>query len=195
MRIYLIALILLGLASCDQLKVPDQNVSYYYNIDSLVNYQKKVLSDKKASLEKWAYVDNDTSSSTYTPDTTQWRDELSFFNKMNINKPVLQGVYQKKVSKDENSNLTVTSYIPDQPQDVEIKYLKLYYYKSLNDLKKVEAEFEEKNPIYSSIRQFTLNFDKNSDELLLTKFEVKGGQKMILKDSIQFKIEATVQYP
>jgi len=195
MKNLLIIFSLLAVISCSKVDGPEQQVVYYYNIDSLVNHHKVILYEQDASIEKSAYVDEDSSKNTYTPDSAGWNNELSFFNKMNINKPVLQGVYKKKIGKDENSNLTVTSYIPENGEDVEVKYLKLYYFKNLKNLKKIESEFQEKNPIYTSIRNFVMHFDEFENQLKLTNFEVEGGQKMILKDTIQFKINAQIKYP
>jgi len=195
MRLVLIFTACLGMLSCSQMKGSGEKAIYYFNIDSLVNHQKRILFEQKATIAKSAYVDGDTAQNTYIPDSAGWNNELSFFNKMDINKPVLQGVYKKKITNDQNSNLTITAFTPERENEVEVKYLKLYYYNNLKNLKKVESLFQEKNPIYTSTRNFIMHFDDIEGKLKLTQFEVEGGQKMILKDSVQFKIRADIQYP
>lgn len=190
LNIILIAIIL---SSC--LKQSENMVVNYFNLDSMLVAQKDYLLQNKMRLDKWAFVDTDTAQNTYTPDSLGWKDELAFFNKMNINKPVLQGVYKESVENDINSNLKVKSFIPQQGADVEVQYLKLYYLKELNDLKKIEALYLENNPIYKSQRKFTLLFEEKSGQAVIDRFFVEGSQKMILKDSVKFKIEGNIINP
>ncbi len=186
-------LIAILLSSC--LKQPENVAINYFNLDSLLVEQKAHFMLNNMQLEKWAFVDEDTSQNTYTPDSLGWKDELAFFNKMNINKPVLQGVYKESVENDVNSNLKVKSFIPQHGADVEVQYLKLYYLNELSNLKKIEALYLENNPIYKSERKFTLLFEEKSGSSLIDRFFVEGSQKMILKDSVKFKIEGHIINP
>lgn len=167
---------------------PEDQVVYYYNLDSLLLAQKEILFEKKPTLEKWAYVDGDTSESTYEPDTTEWKNELAFFSKMNINKPVLQDVYEINERKDDHSNLTIREYKAPESKDVEVEYFRVYYLNDILQLKKIEALYTEDNPIYKSRRNFKLEFTDTKEGARLNSFSVEGSQKMILKDSVKFKV-------
>ncbi len=185
--------IAVGLSGC--LDKPEKQAVYYFNLDSMLIAQKAYLQGNSMQLDKWAYVDADTSQNTYKPDSLGWKDELAFFNKMNINKPVLQGVYNVEVTEDVHSNLLIKSFIPAEGSDVEVQYLKLYYLDNISQLKKMEALYQENNPIYKSQRKFTLFFEDKSGVAYLDKFLVEGSQKMILKDSVKFKIEGNILKP
>jgi len=187
------AFLLILLSSCSQFNGDKQDAVYYYNLDSLLEEQKNFLFDTKPTLEKWAYVDGDTSENNYVPDTTQWKGELAFFSKMDINKPVLQDAYDVKDTNDSKSNLTVRQFMPKNPASVDVQYLKVYYLDNLSNLKKVEAYYKEANPIYKSGRHFLMEFDKIEGKIALQQFTVTGGQKMILKDSVTFKVKGKIK--
>jgi len=190
-----ISTILIGILLSSCLKQSENAAVNYFNLDSMLVAQKTHLLENNMQLDKWAFVDEDTAQNTYTPDSIGWKDELAFFNKMNINKPVLQGVYTESVENDANSNLKVKSFIPAPGADVEVQYLKLYYLNELSNLKKMEALYRENNPIYKSQREFTLFFEERSGAAVIDKFLVEGSQKMILKDSVKFKIEGQIINP
>jgi len=190
-KILILSVLVIGCSSDGKKK----SVSYYYNLDSLLKSQKKLIIAKKAKLEKSAFVDQDSASNTYEPDTEEWSDELTFFNKMDINKPVLQGAYESSIVSDTKSNLTIRQYIPSKPKSVEVQYFKLYYLHDISNLKKIEALYKEDNPIYKSTRHFTLLFDEIGNELMLRSFKVSGGQKMLLKDTVQFEVLGKIKLP
>lgn len=191
LKILILSALVVGCSSDGKKK----SVSYYYNLDSLLKSQKKLLFASKARLEKTAFVDNDSANNSYEPDTAQWNDELTFFDKMDINKPVLQGAYQSSITNDTKSNLTIRQFIPSKPKSVEVQYLKLYYLNDISNLKKIEALYTEDNPIYKSTRHFTLSFDEVGNELMLRSFKVSGGQKMLLKDTVQFEVLGKIKLP
>lgn len=185
------------LLSCSKLKIEEPEVPavYYYNFDSLLKAQTEALVTQKASISKKAWVDNDSSAYMYRPDSGQWADELNILSKIDINKPVLRDAYTTKIEDDPNSNLRVKSFSAKKPQDVEVKYFKLYYLQNIENLRRIEIYYNEKNPVYKSSRDLTLLFDHVHDKILLERFEIKGGQKMIMKDSVQFLINTGVIWP
>ncbi|MTI23133.1 hypothetical protein E1176_19040 [Fulvivirga sp. RKSG066] len=194
--IFLFSLVLVVLG-CSENSKPSKNTVYYFDIDSLLQKQHELLLTSEAKINKHAFVDGDTSTTTYLPDSANWKDELAFFKKMNINKPVLKDVYNTSVVDDTQSNLKIKQFIPEgeDTDDLEVQYLKLYYLEDLNGLKKIEAHYKEDNPIYKSSRYFTMYFDDITGKTALKKFVVKGGQKMILKDSVVFEVSGEVVLP
>ncbi|MBL3654642.1 hypothetical protein [Fulvivirga sediminis] len=170
---------------------PEKEISYYYNIDSLMAAQKHLLISKGAVIHKSAVVAGDTATSTIQPDSSVWDKEFKIFENININKPTLRGLYTEKNDQDNKSNLKVRSYTTDN-EDAEIKYLKIYYLDNLSNIKKVEAKYEEDNPIYQSARFLRLTFDDINKEAVLTKYQIIGNQKTILRDPVKIKINAKV---
>lgn len=192
MRYFLIPLIALLAFSCDMKK--DKTASYYYDTDSLMKQQKKLLWERGAYIEKKARINGDVETANVSPDSLQaWNNEFQIFDKMNINKPVLNGVYEITEYDDKTSNLTVREYTTEKDK-VEVTRLKIYYLKDINNLRFLEARYSEDNPIYKSQRDLKITFDDFTGVPLLHKYEVTGTQKMLMKDTVQFVIQAEVKF-
>ena len=168
-------------------------ISTYYNIDSLVSAQQQWLMTLEPLLNKTAHIDSDSSLSNFRPDSTQWANELDVFKKVDINKPTLDGLYTITVSDDTNSNLAVRTLSTDS-REAEVKYLKLYYLDQLEKLKKIEALYIERNPIYASRREVTLVFDEVQNKRLLKRYKISGSQKMILQDTVKFEVDGQLHF-
>ncbi|UII28152.1 hypothetical protein LVD15_06935 [Fulvivirga maritima] len=170
---------------------PEKEISYYYNIDSLMTAQKNLLIARGAVIHKSAIVAGDTATSTIEPDSAVWDKEFKIFENININKPTLRGVYTQKDYQDSKSNLKIRSYSTNN-EDVEIKYLKIYYLDDISNIKKVEAKYEEDNPVYHSARLLRFTFDDIKKEPVLTHYQIIGDQKTILRDPVKIKINSKV---
>lgn len=187
-----ILIILISLASC-QMK-PDKTVSVYFDTDSLMKQQKQLLYEKKASISKWAKVQGKSSEGNVSPDSLNaWDREFQILEKININKPALQGSYEVIVYDDPNSNLKVKEY-SGVVDDLEVPYLKLYYLNTPDDLRIIEASYVENNPIYHSTRNLKFIFNDFTGSSLLHKYSIKGTQKMIFKDSVNFEVKAEIKF-
>ncbi|UII22463.1 hypothetical protein [Fulvivirga ligni] len=181
---------ILLLAACTK---PEKDVSYYYNIDSLLSTQKALLLSKGAVIKKSAMLSGDTAQAEIHPDSALWDKEFKIFDNININKPTLQGMYDEKVYADSNSNLQVKSYTANN-DDAQVKSLKIYYLNNLNNIRKVEAEYVEDNPIYHSQRNLEFVFDDIRKEPVLREYEIYGTQKMIFKDSVNMHIKSSISF-
>lgn len=180
------------LISCNE-KV-EKSVSYYYDVDSLMVKQKQVLGEKKAAIVKWARVDSATAEATVTPDSLQaWNSNFQIFEKININKPALKGVYEVKEYDDSRSNLKIREYSSTK-EGVEVPFLKLYYLQSVENLKMIEARYIEDNPIFKSQRNLKFVFDDFTGQPLLKTFSIKGSQKMLLKDRVEFEVKGEIVF-
>lgn len=178
-------------AGCDV--KPDKKVSYYYDTDSLLLAQKKVLLQRGAAIQKKAKVGAKNEKATIEPDSvTAWEREFQIFEKININKPGLKDVYQVKEYDDIKSNLKIRAYTSSE-EDVEVPYLKIYYLNEPTNLRKIEAKYVEANPIYRSQRYLEFTFDDHTGSPLLHKYRVRGSQKMIFKDSVSFEVNGKVK--
>lgn len=167
--------------------------SEYYPLDSLISAQQEVLSKSQITLEKKAFIDTDSSTALFQPDSLQWRNELDIFKKADITNPSLRGLYSSTISDDPNSNLTILTFNADQP-NAEVKFIKLYYLDKIEELRKVEAMWEEKNPLNSSQKKITLLFEDIRDQVLLKSYEITGAQKMIMQDTVRFDVIGKIKY-
>lgn len=185
----------LTLLSCESEKQP----ATFYPVDSLVRQQVYHLTDINAALFKEALLAGETDTVTYIPgDTLDWTRELEVFSKLNeINKPVNRGRYDVTDGLlDPGSNLTVKAFISKEPlpneEPLAVVYLKVYYQGSINKPRKIEALYDEQTLLYKSARLLSMYFQQIEDETVLTSYSVKGGQKMVLGDSVAFYISGKI---
>ena len=170
-----------------------QRVITYYNIDSLVSSQQDLLVARHPLLNKKAYIDSDSSITDFKPGREQWTNELDIFKKIDINSPKLVGLYTTSTADDTHSNLKVRT-LTTNDEDAEVKYLKLYYLDRLEKLKKIEALYIERNPIYASSREVTMVFDDFEGQGILKRYQVRGMQKTVLQDTVRFEISGQLNF-
>ena len=187
-------LMILALASWSCQEVSSvATASEYYGVDSLISVQQKALYRHKATLEKKASIGKDSSSITFQPDSAQWLDELNIFKRLDITNPSLKGQYSSDTRNDPNSNLTIQTWHADAP-GAEVKLIKLYYLEKVEELRKLEATWEDRNPLNRSKKNMTLLFEDIHNEVLLTGYEIEGVQKMVLQDTVVFRVIGKVKY-
>lgn len=167
----------------------------FYDFDSLIQAQIHHLTLEKVSLHKEASINGHEEESTVTPaDTTGWSRELDIFKQLNlINKPINKDNYEVRDKlNDPNSNLLIREY--KSKKDIVLPYLRIYYQDKPENLIKVEGTYNEENALYSSSHHLTLELNKIDNKTMLTSFSIAGGQKMMMSDSVEFKITGTLLY-
>lgn len=177
-----------GMSAC----VTDRPSATLYPVDSLVSAQIHLLVRIGAALEKEALFDGEHDTVVYRPDSTAWKKELDIFLELdNINKPVNRNNYEVSDGlRDSGSNLLIKEFKSTEKQP--IVYLKVYYQGALSRPRKIDALYEEINPMFKSRRQLTMRFDQVGDETVLTAYSVQGGQRIVLSDSISYYINGKV---
>lgn len=192
MKFYLPTLFLaMTLLSCQQNETANHK---FFDMDSLVDRQLNYLKGAKASLTKSASIDNTRDQSTFTPDSTDWANELEVFRNLElINKPIYAEAYNiTDGQKDVNSNLMVRSIIAKR--EVPIKFFKIYYQDAPHKIRKIEASLSEQNALYFTTRTFSIELNDVKGQMTLDKYSIQGVQKMILRDSVRFLISSHVNY-
>ncbi len=178
------------LVSCSAEKKPQ--IAGLLNIDSILQAHIRYLIRERATIHKKAVLNGVEQLTTVTPkDSADWNEELAIFFELSaINKPSSKGTYMVDESADNKSNLTVKSFVTTE--DLPVKYLKVYYYKSISEIRKIEAQYREANALYSSTRFLIMEFENVYGKPLLTSYSITGGQKMFLDDSVEYNIAARV---
>ena len=163
-----------------------------FDVDSLLQDQIGILIHYNAVINKKAILDGVEKITSVSPhDSSDWNEELAIFFELDaMNKPSSKGEYRVENYADTKSNLSVKSFVTTE--DVPVKFLKLYYHRSLRDLRKIEAEYNEANSLYSSTRELTMEFERIFDRTMLTSYSITGGQKMFLDDSVQYTLGALI---
>jgi hypothetical protein len=182
-------LIVICLSGCESGK----QSSAFYPIDSLLTQQVEHLTSIRAALFKTATLSGKTDTIHYTPgDTLAWNKELDVFRNLDIiNKPVNKGNYRIDDGLlDPGSNLTVKAF--ESTKEAPVVYLRIYYQGSIRKPRKIEALYREKNVLYSSSRLLSLEFQQIKDNTVLTSYEIEGGQRMVMGDSVEFHIQGKV---
>lgn len=166
----------------------------FFNIDSLLDSQVSFLVKSKASITKFASVDTAEDKSTFTPDMEGWENELAVFRYLElINKPIYARAYKVEDGiKDSNSNLQVRVFTAKEK--VPIKQLKIYYQEHPARIRKIEAMINEQNSLYYTSRKFEIELEEHQNQVSMTNFKVRGVQKMILRDSVNFVISSSINY-
>lgn len=177
-------------SSCQEEKQP----ATFYPVDSLISGQIHHLTEIRAGLFKEALLSGKADTVTYIPrDTVAWQNELGIFQKLDIiNKPVNKGSYLIDDGLfDPGSNLTVKAFT--SLKKLPVVYLKIYYQGSIDRPRKIEALYDEENALYHSARLLSMHFEQIQNRVVLTRYSIKGGQKMIFGDSVAFFISGKIQ--
>lgn len=174
----------------------DENKAIFYPIDSLMNHQIRYLAAAKATIRKTATVGDRKDDKTYIPvDTTAWLKELGVFLELDaINKPINQHAYLVDDGlTDIRSNLSVKAFTAKEP--LPVKYLRIYYHHSTDNIRRLEAEFNEENSLYTNSRHLLLEFQEVHNKIVLTSYSIEGGQKMYLDDSVRYAVKGSITLP
>lgn len=184
------------LVSCKTAGSGNLQIQEYYNLDSLISGQIIMLVKKNAWLYKKATVNESTEEKQIQLDSAGWARELALFREANINKPAFSKAYSvKKAEKDIHSNLLFDMFTPINDEDLRIKVIRVYYLDEINSLRKIDIVKEEKNDLFYSSLIMTMYFDESKKEVLLHSYIIKGKQKLRLKDTVSYTIEASIKFP
>ena len=179
--------------SCESERPP----AAFYPVDSLVTAQVAHLRQTNAGLLKEVLLSGKNDTVTYRPDSLGWSNELDIFRKLDlINKPVNKGNYNIDDGlADAGSNLKVKAFIRkdnDEAMKLPLVYLKIYYQGTIAKPRKIEALYDEANPLYESARLLSMHFQQIENQTVLTSYSIRGGQEMVFADSVAFYVSGKI---
>ena len=176
-----------------------KKTSSLFDVDSLIQAQVQYLSKEHAGLNKISSLGDSSSSISLVPkDITAWKKELEIFSVLQlVNKPINRNSYMVEIEPDTRSNLLVTTFaikpsLPADEKDLPIEYLKIYYQESPHKIRRIEGQYREFSMMYKTSRVLRIEFQPVNDTMILTSYSISGGQKMLMGDSVQYKINTTV---
>ncbi len=164
----------------------------YFDFDSLISKQVKALTHSK--WRKVSRLNQKSDTAVIQPDSM--RAELDIFRQLDvINKPIFKEKYLIEEKKDVHSNLMVRSYRFREEDKGKLKssvpFVDFYYYNQFSDLRKIVSVINERNLLFNSSRQLSLEFEEGNPKKVVA-YEIKAFQKMLLADSVILSIR-TVQ--
>ncbi len=178
------------LTSCEQRS--ESAVQKVFDFDSLLHTQTQALVEVKATLHKKVSMQGKADSTTLqAPDSQRWSNELEIFHQLSqINKPINRSTYSITEQDDSQSNLRIQAFHSES--DIPFTDVKIYYLKTPSNIRKIEGFVNERNALYTSARTLTLNFSEVHNKLMLTSYSIKGGQHMMLGDTVQFHVQGFI---
>lgn len=196
MKHTLFFLLVLGIFAFGSCENKSSDTRFYYSLDSLLDNQVHHLSQSKATLFKKASIGEKEEERSFVPrDTSAWQFELDVFAQLNdINKPTNVGKYRTdRAVKDIASNLLI--YTIESTERLPVSFLKVYYLGHLSNIRKIEGLYHEESSLLKSTRHLSMEFQNINNKIVLTSYSMKGGQKMLLGDSVQFSVHGTITLP
>ena len=188
-----ILLVSLCLFSCSQAGQEVKTGELYFSLEKLVEEQVSILSSGTYQIKKTAFLNEKHDEKILKPDSLGWLDELKLFRDADINLPSLQGVYEMVAGPGElTSNLQEIDFIP--VKEVQgVQYIKVFYAENRDDVRKIETRVTEVNSLFRGETILKLELRRDGENnLVLTSYEITGGQKMIMLDSVEYKITGLV---
>ncbi len=164
----------------------------YFDLAGFIEQQILILDSIDTEAQVEAVVNQETENKIIEGDSTFWAEALGFLKESDINVPNLRGRYQVSDSLAPDGS-KITSYQASQ-KGLNIVYLNVKYGKDSENVRQIETFFQDRNLLYSTERKIKVLFSNLENEPRLAQYEVKGTQKMILKDSITYQDRITVLY-
>lgn len=190
-NLVLLIIIISLLFSCNN--NPSKSViRVYYPIDSLVASQISYFVANDAKLIK-SNTDSSFSKQNQLLDSSGWAEELEIFYNLNINKPTFIDAYEKRVIMDDKSNLNILRYSAIEDK-MAIEEINIYYFKTLEDIKRISASINNKNTLFSSSKSLQMVFRDRENLTVLTSYSINGDQKMVMRDSLMVSISGRINY-
>ncbi len=181
MRLIIASLILGGLIGCSVTSEKSLQVNEYYDLDSLLDVQVKLISAANLELYKRVTLDGQIEEESFASDTSRLIDEFKILREFDLNKTNYVGAYQ--ITQKGSS----IRYELKSDQNSPVKYLEIN--KDQSQLKSIKGYFFEDKEIYQHQREIEIVF---LDDLIRT-YKVKGFQDMVMKDSITFLTEVELR--
>jgi ferric iron reductase protein FhuF len=183
----LLALPVIFFFACET-AVREKPINEYYDVESLIDRQSKLLTELQPKIEKSIEVDGKKEKDTMEFDSLGWKNELEVFKLADINKPTLFDQYE--ATEEKNGDGKIWRYTTAKPS-LGIEYLYVYFDND-SSVTKLEARYHENNALYVSERNFEINFKKSDNLIVLDSYKIFGRQKMAMKDEVRFSIESEV---
>lgn len=193
----LLMAVLMALAMSACKMAPQENTIVFFNLDSLIDQQVANLSRIQPVLEKEAEINGEQETLRLEQtDSMVWAKELDIFRQLDLNTRALNaGRYEIETGlRDDTSNLSIIEYTAKE--ELPLSHVRIYYQENPRKVRRIEGSFRSKksNRLYASSRELSMELIDINSKAMLTQYQVTGGQKMIMGDSISYRIVGALTY-
>lgn len=172
-----------GLLGCQENRESVRELKVYFDLDSLLDAQVRLLAMTNATLTKKVVMDSREEVREEHPDTTGWQEEFVILRDFDLNKSHYVGSYHREEAEN------VVKYVLNEDMDAPVKSLDLRLRNGR--LQQIRSNYFEDKSIYQHRRNLELNFKGD----YLESYSISGFQKMILKDTVKYSISGKVHVP
>lgn len=174
---------------CVEQRVSDKPV--LFSISELIDEQILQLQQEGDSVTKVAEVDGKQSGRRFLPTAESWGAELDIYRQLDlVNKTIYESEFhQAGPLEDPKSNLQIQEF---SSETAPLSLLLVYYQESVNRVRKIEGVLKESNPLYTSWKKLTLEFEETGGKASLTSYGIEGFQKVAFRDTVRFSIRVHI---
>ncbi len=152
----------------------------YFDVELICQQLSRLM--QGATVEKTIKMSNQTTSFVKdNTDTAFWRDELLMLKACNINKPSFLGNY---AIQKEGFTTTYSALKSSYP----VRFLQINQSPE-GELLGLKAEFATQNPLFFIRRSMEYQFENQK----IVSYQVKSTKKVVLLDSLNFDVSATIK--
>ena len=167
-----------------------EKISKYYDLEGFIDGQIVLLESYQPQLAKTMKFDDISESVILNDfDRMAWSKELKIFREHDINKPVLLDAYDITQNL-RNTGEEVESYQLIDSSQNGILGMEVVFHTE-GHVTTWNSTFKEENLLYSNYREVSLT---TGDKGQLTGYEISGYHKLILKDTVHYKVMAKLTY-
>lgn len=181
MRNFLLPVLVFILAlGCGENRQSTVTLKVYFDLDSLLDQQVALLSEKKVLLSKEVAMDDQKETLELQPGSAEWESEFVIIRDFNLNKSYYVGAYGTA------ANADYIQYKLEDDIDAPVKVFEVF--KANGQVERIVSNYYEDKSIYQHRRNLELTFENGQ----LSAYQIRGFQKMILKDTIQYTISGKI---
>lgn len=193
MVVFLVGMLLVSCVEEEEQEEEVSTIDEYFDVRGLLAENRAQLLQREVLLDKVAAFSGEVEKTTIRLDSTTLAGELDIFREVDINKPVFSGRYLE--SRELINGQEIITYMADDPESLNVNYLKIYKDSGSGRVEQLEALFSSQNILYNSTRLVNLFYDQENGQSLPRRYKIEGSQKMIFSDKEGYTVEAKFIYP
>jgi hypothetical protein len=158
-----------------------------FDLSGYLQQQTQRLQQEQPTVLK-SVTAKDKAPETTQKHTLDWEKELSIFQELDLSRPALRDFYREERHTLPDGS-TVSVFTKEEDAAVPVQRLQLTI-SPFQKMEHLEAIVLEENILFYSKRKITLTAEPGTGNL--SSYRVEGVQKLILGDSLQYRIDANL---